>query len=209
MNPDKINLIADFIFESDAIENIQDNWLKLQGEIRANKKTGHVGAILLLNSLASQMINQLLSHDLICRVQGLITAEQHQKPGGTKLPKKYVGHYRDVDVMVGGRLCTSPGLIKREMDALLERVIWFQQNSRFQSWDSILRTIADFHFDFERVHPFFDGNGRTGRALALFFFRYCGFDPFVFTSEDKRETYYSCFLNKEKMRKYFLERLIK
>ena len=62
--------------------------------------------------------------------------------------------------------------------------------------------IAQFHFDFEHIHPFVDGNGRTGRALVWYMLRYAGIEPFVFTSND-RVVYYEACRDAEKMTGYF------
>lgn len=70
-----------------------------------------------------------------------------------------------------------------------------------------VKRIADFHFDFEAIHPFADGNGRTGRALAYYMLRYARIEPFIFGEYDKSETYYLACKDKEKMREYFYVRV--
>ena len=54
---------------------------------------------------------------------------------------------------------------------------------------------AIFHFSFEKIHPFLDGNGRVGRLLAVFILKQGGFDFRGLLSleeylEKNRESYY-------------------
>ncbi|MBE6035632.1 MAG: Fic family protein [Clostridiales bacterium] len=45
--------------------------------------------------------------------------------------------------------------------------------------------MADFHLRFERIHPFKDGNGRTGRILLTKEFLASGYAPVVIPIEDR------------------------
>ncbi len=50
--------------------------------------------------------------------------------------------------------------------------------------------IADFHIDFERIHPFIDGNGRTGRVIMNWQFQQLDLPQIIVRSERKHENYY-------------------
>jgi len=205
MNKKQILFLADFIRESDLIEGISDNHNVLQNQLIKKHPKGHVGAILCLEPL-SQEKKRVLDHDLVCQIQGLITAEQHMKPGGPRLRDEFIGHYRTVEVSIGGRPGCPAERVKESMGVLIEQIVRWQKNwSRFSLKKNVVE-IADFHFDFEDIHPFADGNGRTGRALVYYLFRWVGAEPFVFTHHDKFETYYPAFRAHELMEQYFLKR---
>ena len=55
--------------------------------------------------------------------------------------------------------------------------------------DKALRIVTYFHLRFEQIHPFADGNGRTGRLLLCYMLMLFGLPPVIIYSED-RETYY-------------------
>ena len=208
---DAIVDLAEFIYESDLIEGIHDDPELLMLQVKTRKKDGHVGAILMLESLAQDMVNHYVDKRVICDAQKLITAEQHKKPGGHKLSLECIGEYRRFPVKVGNktsgyRECPPSDQVPYLMRALLQRAHWWQQRARFWSWDQNVNEVARLHFEFEIIHPFADGNGRTGRALAYYMLRYAGLKPFVFTNHDKGELYYPCFnMNNDPgpMRRYF------
>lgn len=66
--------------------------------------------------------------------------------------------------------------------------------------------LAEFHIAFERIHPFIDGNGRTGRLLLNLELLKAGYPLTTIKFED-RPMYYDAFSDVEKM-KILLEKSV-
>ncbi len=195
--------LSRFIVESDAIENIEADEELVRAQLAQNWSQGHVGALLRLEKVAG-VKESIVTKEMICGVQGLITAEQHTKPGGKRLEKKWVGNYRTVPVYIGGKPGPHPDFVNPLMSTWVNKVsTWQKESSSSCDHAQKLQAVAQFHFEYEHIHPFADGNGRSGRALVYYLMRYGGMKPIVFTSIDKYETYYRCFKNPEAMHRYF------
>lgn len=96
------------------------------------------------------------------------------------------GVYRRVPVRIMGAQHepVQPYLIAQEMEQLL---IDYAQRD-----EHIVTKLARFHIEFEGIHPFIDGNGRTGRLLINLELMKAGFPPIDIKFTD-RIAYYNAF----------------
>lgn len=88
-----------------------------------------------------------------------------------------VGAYKLKPNMVGGNETSQPQFVESDMRKLLSEYHLIKQHT--------FEDIIDFHFNFEKIHPFQDGNGRIGRLVL---FKEClahNITPFIILDEHK------------------------
>ena len=105
------------------------------------------------------------------------------KSGTADAQKSYfnVGDYKKLANEVGGRETCKPDNVAKEMQSLGE---WYNARK-----DVTIHTLAEYHWRFESIHPFQDGNGRVGRLIL---FREClrhSIMPFIIDNEHKMYYY--------------------
>src|ERR1035437_8324386 len=112
-----------------------------------------------------------ISHEEIFRLHKIIAGEVMDQ--GT------AGRYRTMAVRVGRYVPPPPEDVSGLMFELL--AWWNKEYARL----SPVLSSAILHYRFDAIHPFADGNGRTGRALALWELYRRGFDTHHIFSVDE------------------------
>lgn len=154
-----------YIFETNTIGEVN-------GSINVDdiiETTNHFHCIDYILSVAKKQLSENL-------IKGL---HKILKSGTMQSHKEWfaVGDYKRLPNEVGGEETTAPENVKIELSHLLRNY----NAKKSKTFDDIL----DFHYQFEKIHPFQDGNGRIGRLIM---FKEClanGIVPFVITDELK------------------------
>lgn len=91
--------------------------------------------------------------------------------------------YRTKDIKVfKSHFDASPGIyVKTDMELLLK---WYNENKK-KLHPFVLACI--FHHKFEKIHPFYDGNGRTGRMLMNYILMGTGYPPSVIYKKTRED----------------------
>ena len=104
-----------------------------------------------------------------------------------------IGEYKNRRNMVSDIMTSAPENVEEDMKALLD--------SYNEKESHNLKDIAKFHAKFEKIHPFQDGNGRTGRMIL---FKEClrsNVMPFII-GDDRKADYYECLNNAQRNEVY-------
>lgn len=129
-------------------------------------------------------------------------------------PPLTVGLVKDFHALLTDRLQHDKGQFKSSQNAIIgaefrtatpsETPLLMSQwadntNYRLElatSTDELLTVLADTHIQFERIHPFSDGNGRTGRLIIMYLaIRYLGAP--IIINKDQRALYMELLANQD------------
>lgn len=100
------------------------------------------------------------------------------------IDEKWAGRYREENVEIAGASTTPPDFLhlQTEMAALID---WRAEAGEIHP----IARAAELHTRFVKIHPFVDGNGRTGRLLLNFDLMKSGYPPAVIRKEDRLAYY--------------------
>ena len=177
--------IVEYTYNSNAIEGntltLRETDLVLRGLTVDNKPlkdhmeaVGHKEAFDFVSDLVRK--KEPISEKIIKQIHYLVLADK----------KEDRGVYRKVPVHIMGAKHepVQPYLIEPKMEQLLQD---FEKND-----EHIITKLARFHIEFEGIHPFIDGNGRTGRLLINLELMKAGYAPIDIKFTD-RLAYYNAF----------------
>ncbi len=195
--------MKNFIMESDLIENLFFNQTKLLYNHPFNKNMGHFGALQYAIKIAEK--KHFLEQSDIIKIQKMILEEQKVYKD---ISDAYIGEYRKINVKIKNSNIVFPHFtqIPSRMKNFARKVNQWQTSIGRHCKEQNIEIIGRFHHMLESIHPFADGNGRTGRLIALYMILFVGLEPFIFTSADKEENYYPAFEHRNKMASYFVKK---
>lgn len=179
--------MIEFTYNSNAIEGntltLQETAMVLEG-ITIDQKPlkdhleaiGHKDAFLYVQDIVSNKIP--LTEFVIKNIHSLVLMNKPEDKGV----------YRRVPVRIMGALTepVQPYMIEPKITELLA------ENEKRKATMNIIERVARFHLEFESIHPFIDGNGRTGRLLMNFELMQNGYPPINVKFTD-RKRYYEAF----------------
>lgn len=180
--------LIEFTYNSNAIEGntltLQETALIIKEGITIAEKPlkdhleviGHTEAYYYVEEIIKQKTP--LSEKIIKDIHSIVLMDKPQDKG----------IYRRVPVRIMGAVHEPPQpyLVPVQMEQLIAEYQEMQQTMH------TIERVALFHLKFEAIHPFIDGNGRTGRLLLNFELMKEGY-PAVNVKFADRRRYYDCF----------------
>ena len=113
-----------------------------------------------------------IGHDLIIQIHEKLMENIDSRKGYRT---------RDVRVIKAGFKASPSPFIKADMDILLK---WYKEHEK--NLHPLVLTII-FHHKFEKIHPFMDGNGRTGRILLNYILMRNNYPPLIIHKKTRAE----------------------
>ena len=110
---------------------------------------------------------------------------------------EYAGVFRQIPVHVGDKQILSPENIEESMKMLI---------GKMRQEKDVFQCIAKVHLIFENIHPFIDGNGRTGRMIINLQLLKTGYLPINIKQKDVGK-YYHCFRQYDKSKEKGIQEL--
>lgn len=137
---------------------------------------GHKDAFEYITALAEK--NTVITEQIIKNIHSLVLMNDADNRG----------IYRRIPVSILGAAHTPPEpyLVPERMERLIA------DYNRARREKHVIEAVSEFHLMFEGIHPFIDGNGRTGRLILNLELIKLGYLPVNIKFSDRKK-YYDCF----------------
>ena len=178
--------MVEFTYNSNAIEGntltLKETAMVLEGMTIDQKPlkdhleaVGHRDAFLYIEDIAK---DTKISETVIKNIHSLVLMNRPEDKGVfRKIPVTIMGAYTEP---------VQPYMIEPKMMELLA------ENEKRKKKMHPIERIARFHLEFEGIHPFIDGNGRTGRLILNLDLIRNGYPPVNVKFTDRKK-YYDAF----------------
>lgn len=187
-----------FTYNTNAIEGstitLEETREIIHDKIAPNKSLREIKEIESHNKVFLQMLKKKE------KITKTLLLDWHQKIFGETKPD-ISGKFRDYLVRVGPHLAPD----WQDIEGLMKKLIQFiKQNEKM----NIIELSARAHYRFEKIHPFGDGNGRTGRLLMNFILWYNKYPMLIIENKKKKSYYKALERGEEKFVDYSIRRYL-
>lgn len=160
-------------------------------EVYETRNTREVHELLFKNKIKISVKDMIKIHSILVKDTGV-------ENGFKKVPNY---------ILMRNLKTTPPEKVEEEMNKLIE---WYEEN---KNTPHPLRLATKFHARFEKIHPFEDGNGRTGRILLNAMLLEKGYPPLIIR-KTSRIAYFSSLEAfdkgyEDKLERFLLEKIKK
>lgn len=151
--------------DSSAIENIITTHDDLYKAISKTTEASHAAKEVVSYRTALwhgfQLVKrqQLLTNNMIVQIQNIV---ESNNAGIRKLPGTVLKNDRT------GEIVYTPPIGEEEIMRLLGNLEKYINDDSMDEIDPLIK-MAIIHYQFESIHPFYDGNGRTGRIINVLY----------------------------------------
>jgi Fic family protein len=179
--------VPELVYNSNAIEN---STLTLQETERI---------LLELEVARNVSVRELFEAKNLARVTEYIRGKQDVKLDKETILLLHRMLIGGIDDKIAGRFRTSHEYVRigshiapapEHIEQLLDNLLADYESSHDEYF---LDRISRFHLEFERIHPFVDGNGRIGRVLINMQLMLHGYPSVIIRNKGKRDHYYPAF----------------
>jgi Fic family protein len=160
----------EFLVESNAIEGVFDT-VSLQQAIYAWDYL---------------MTFNRLNHDIVLKTHKILMLKQKLRPDQK-------GYFRSQAVWIGGREALPHYAVSSKIGEWLKRMNDTKEIKSYSTED-MEKISKNMHIQYEFIHPFIDGNGRTGRMFMNWWRIQTGLGLLIIKDAEKR-AYYDWFIN--------------
>jgi Fic family protein len=146
-------------------------WQKDKDEV-----LNYVGVLEYIDKLGDKKVKNI-TEEIILKI--------HQINTKNILPMDQSGFYRKIPIAVVngyGRVIFQPPPVSKVSKLMKDFATWLNSKKAKELYPVLLSGIS--HYEFVRIHPFVDGNGRTARALSTLILYLKGFDTKRFFALD-------------------------
>ena len=181
------NEVAESVYNSNAIENStltlkETEKILLEQEVLRDVSLREVyeakNLARVVGYIKGKSIEEKISRELILLIHQMLIGGINDEFAGRF---RHTGEY----VRVGTHIAPAPEKIENSINKILDD---FQDDTK----SFFIDKISKFHLEFERIHPFCDGNGRIGREIINFQFLQLGYPRIIIRNKEKSD-YYQAF----------------